>query len=230
MKKLLVFVGLIFVSVVASATTVNINWLMDGDIYAQTSCETGGNFTLPTTPTKYGYHFVGWQQGGSIGYWEQSGTPTPDNPIEPTFRQFGNTVLRAVGSGNNLIADIYDVSTGKITRRIGAKVLDGSENISVRNLDKHIFLFIGMSNNALDNGKIVCTHFDKGTSQSLDGINDGEISAFSTSANGRFTIRMSSANTVEQVRQWLADQYTNGTPVIIYYPLATPVEEAYNAQ
>ena len=96
MKKFLVFMSLVFVCGIASAETINVNWVVDGDTYAQTSCETGGNFTLPTTPTKYGYHFVGWQQDGSIGYWEQSGTPTPDNPIEPIFRQFGNTVLRCL--------------------------------------------------------------------------------------------------------------------------------------
>ena len=72
---------------------------------------------IQTNPTKYGYHFVGWQQNDVVGSWSQSGTPTPTNPIEPTFRQFGNTVLRALGSGDNFIADTYDPTTGKITRR-----------------------------------------------------------------------------------------------------------------
>ena len=32
-------------------------------------------------------------------------------------------------------------------------------------------------------------------------------------------------DTLEKWEQWLADQYANGTPVTVYYPLKTPVEE-----
>ena len=54
----------------------------------------------------------------------QNGTPTPTNPIEPIFYQQGDMVLRKVGD----IADSYDATTGKITRRVGVKVLNGTEN------------------------------------------------------------------------------------------------------
>ena len=204
------------------ATTVNINWTLDGDTYAQTSCETGGNFTLPTTPTKYGYHFVGWQQDGSMGAWVQSGTPTPDNPIEPTFRQFGNTVLRAVGSGNNLIADSYDVSTGKITRRIGVKVLDGTEDWEI---------YTGWSANSFSLRDFLpsrsgglCTHYVYNGTWGAAVNNTMYInSTWLIITDTRFS-------TTTAWKQYLADQYANGAPVIIYYPLATPVEEVYNAQ
>ena len=55
----------------------------------------------------------------------QNGTPTPTNPIEPVFYQQGDMILRKVGD----IADSYDATTGKITRRVGVKVLDGTEII-----------------------------------------------------------------------------------------------------
>ena len=54
----------------------------------------------------------------------QNGTPTPTNPIEPVFYQQGDMVLRKVGD----IEDSYDATTGKITRRVGVKVLNGTEN------------------------------------------------------------------------------------------------------
>ena len=125
MKKLLVGLCMVFM-MSASATTVNIDWDVDGSTYAQTTCEIGGNLTLPAqTPTKYGYTFKGWKYDVVYGTVSQSGTPSPSNPIEPTFRQFGNTVLRAVGSGNDLVADYYDPVTNKIKRRVGVLVLDG---------------------------------------------------------------------------------------------------------
>lgn len=246
MRQFLVVLLVLFIMPL-HATTVNINWTVDGDTYAQTSCETGGNFTLPTTPTKYGYHFVGWQQDGSIGAWTQSGTPTPDNPIEPTFRQFGNTVLRAVGSGNNLIADSYDVSTGKITRRIGVKVLDGTEGWTVAD-DGYIksdasnaFCSYG---DALyqDNSKSVGLSNQLVVAPTYIWSTKGKPNTFTW--NGR-QLHINIANNLlgitdykqettssvsKKIKKFLADQYANGTPVIIYYPLATPVEEAYNAQ
>ncbi len=57
----------------------------------------------------------------------QNGTPTPTNPITPTFYTQGDMVLRKVGD----YADTYDATTGKITRKVGVKVLDGSEDWGV---------------------------------------------------------------------------------------------------
>ncbi len=210
---------------IAHATTVNIDWLMDGSTYAQTTCETGGNFALPSpTPTKYGYHFVGWQQNDAIGSWSQSGTPTPTNPIEPTFRQFGNTVLRAIGSGDNFIADSYDPTTGKITRRVGVKVLDGTEdytlNGSFLSISKSTY-FPGASLPSWSTN-IISTHFPAGGAGSTNAIYVG-------SANVNFTVTATFPTTTDWTN-WLKAQYNAGTPVTIYYPLATPVEENYNAQ
>jgi len=82
MKKLLIFISAMFVGG-AYATTVNIDWLMDGQTYAQTTCETGGNFSLPSpTPTKYGYHFVGWSPSYTfLEYIESTGTQYIDTGI-----------------------------------------------------------------------------------------------------------------------------------------------------
>ncbi len=54
----------------------------------------------------------------------QNGTPTPDAPVYPTFYTQGNMTLRKVGD----YADSYDATTGKITRRVGYKVLNGTED------------------------------------------------------------------------------------------------------
>ena len=245
MKKFFVLLCVPFVGI-AHATTVNIDWLMDGSTYAQTTCETGGNFTVPSTaPTKYGYHFVGWQQNDSIGSWSQSGTPTPTNPIEPTFRQFGNAVLRALGSGDNFVADTYDPTTKKITRRIGKKVLKGTEYWTVASSQyiksdacgaffnyedaKNQFSYncIGVSNQLLVSHVAIW-----GTS--------GQSNKFTWNGNqlhiniannllGITDYKQETQGTVtEKIKTFLANQYNAGTPITIYYPLATPFEENYN--
>lgn len=59
----------------AIAETININWINDGETYAQTTCEIGGDVILPTTPTKRGHTFKGWTvKYTRLEYIESTGT------------------------------------------------------------------------------------------------------------------------------------------------------------
>ena len=81
MKKLLVGLFMMFVGV-ASATTINLSWMVDNNTYAQTTCESGGNLNIPTTtPTKRGYHFIGWDFYTRLEYIESTGTQYIDTGI-----------------------------------------------------------------------------------------------------------------------------------------------------
>ena len=60
MKKLLIFLGMMAMGA-ANADTETINWYVDGSVYNTTSCQSGGNVTLPAQPSKTGYTFVGWE-------------------------------------------------------------------------------------------------------------------------------------------------------------------------
>lgn len=218
MKKLLVGLLVMFVCV-ASATTVNLNWLVDGNTYAQTSCETGGNLILPSAPpAKYGYTFRGWTMIDEIivGTVTQNGTPTPSNPIYPTFYENNGMVLRAVGN----VADLYNVATGIITRRIGVRALDGTEPFLIHSPTSTFHWDIGPSG-IVESATILCTHYVSATSGDLT-IQGGN--------SWRVQIRDSNFETYADFKQFLADQYANGTPVTIYYPLAEPVEEVWSGQ
>ncbi len=163
----------------------------------------------------------------------QNGTPTPANPIEPVFYQQGNMVLRKVGD----IADSYDATTGKITRRVGVKVLDGTENWIVQNGTYPYFRWNTDSISCADQASSISlsSHFlEKGIS-----INNTEqgFSVWHWIQNnvGVVSIRMddtyvASAGTLDNFKQWLAAQYNAGTPVTVWYPLATPVEEDWAAE
>jgi len=235
MQKILVVLSVLYGGFcgISYATTVNYNWLVDGTNYAQTTCETGDDLILPTpAPTKYGYHFVGWVESEISGSWSQSGIPTPQNPIEPVFKPFSNTVLRAVGSGDDFVADSYDPETRTITRRIGVKVFDGTEGwvnagsgttVSYLIAQTKAYFAPDLDTSAAYN-KYMCSHLKMGYNDapntlSITDTTYGVRLGLNTDITGDVNTKLSNA------KQWLADQYNAGTPVTVYYPLATPTEE-----
>ena len=83
MKKLLFLIfGLMFTHV-SMADTINIDWLVDGQTYTQTSCNVGDSITPPTPPTKYGYTFREWRGYTLIEYIESTGTQYIDTGFKP---------------------------------------------------------------------------------------------------------------------------------------------------
>ncbi|MFQ6760064.1 MAG: hypothetical protein ACLRFM_01505 [Alphaproteobacteria bacterium] len=162
----------------------------------------------------------------------QNGTPTPTNPITPVFYTQGNMVLRKVGD----YADSYDATTGKITRRVGVKVFDGTEEWT--NPNEHQFNFnagvkFAITSNA-DEIAVIDSHFRNTASSGADGDWYASVSAlpFATCLHNSGTgmrFKDTSINTLAEWKQWLAQQYAAGTPVTAWYPLATVVEETVPA-
>ena len=85
MKKLLFLFFTIFAVIPLTggilADTVNIDWMVDGQTYAQTTCNPGDDLILPSPPTKYGYTFQGWASYTPIEYLESTGTQWIDTGI-----------------------------------------------------------------------------------------------------------------------------------------------------
>ena len=161
------------------------------------------------------------QYESATGTVSQAGTPSPTNPIEPVFYTQGDMVLRRIGD----YADSYDATTGKITRRIGVKVLNGSEAWSQFPNSGRFYL----SNSFLDiDGSVrtdaSCSHFPA-TADAVTGVLG--FMFFKNFDSEPMQLRMTypSVTSVSAFKTWLAEQYAAGTPVTVYYPLATPVEE-----
>ena len=141
----------------------------------------------------------------------QDGTPTPENLIYPTFYEQGNLILRRVGD----YADSYDATTEKITRRIGVKVLDGTE-------EWYVWGTYGYYSNFPRGGNYM---------YNVDTIATAFMNA-RIDTTGSFTVRgvLSTFPTVADFESWLAEQYAAGTPVTVYYPLETPVVEDWDGR
>ncbi|MBR6837984.1 MAG: hypothetical protein IKM94_00220 [Alphaproteobacteria bacterium] len=158
----------------------------------------------------------------------QNGTPTPTNPIEPVFYQQGDMILRKVGD----IADSYDATTGKITRRVGVKVLDGTEIIDYYDAQTRPGIFNVEVQNKLHDvaGLPISSHFNKVNRTGITNIPVGSIGASVTQGNNVVWINVSNLipNGTDGFNTWIADQYNAGTPVTVYYPLATETTEDWN--
>ena len=144
----------------------------------------------------------------------QNGTPSPTNPIEPVFYKQGDMILRKVGD----YADSYDATTGKITRRIGMKVLDGTETFwaipasDQRSIPKSAIGYPAGGANAL-----ICSHYPVGYSTIQNTYYVG--SAYINFIVGE------TYTTMDAWKNYLAQQYAAGTPVTVYYPLETETTE-----
>jgi len=118
--------------------------------------------------------------------------------------------------------DTQEVITGSVTRRIGIKVLDGSENWDYASARFNLELSDKI--NAKANVLCNCFAYSSETSANMP---DLSIVSYTSRNIG---VRYDRFTSVAQFKQWLADQYAAGTPVIVVYPLATPTTESVTPQ
>ena len=127
--------------------------------------------------------------------------------------------------------DVQSVLDGVVTRNVGVKVFDGTENWTRYGTGKFVTPLIGSKKQ--DNQQApISTHFI-GISHNNVPVKDGYVSVFNSSiapTSGTLGINYQATPEVEQFKQWLADQYATGTPVIVVYPLADTVEETVESR
>jgi len=171
----------------------------------------------------------------AVGTVTVGSTPTPTNPVYPVFYQQGEMTLRKI---DDTYYDSFDAATHKITRRVGVKVLNGADVWSLHTNPAYISAYpTFFSQTAITNSKRIdasapspmyCSHFVAAPVSAANGtpMVDNTVSLNSTrhSLNALW-IRTSLYSTNAAFTSFLATQYAAGTPVTIYYPLATPVEE-----
>lgn len=211
--------SILFTSI-ASGNTITVNWMNGASLYDTSTCTTGEDLYIPThNPTKYGYSFNGWGYGVIYGAGSQSTIPTPTNPVYPAFLSVGNIPLRALSDGNTTIADTYDTANNTITRRIHEKILNGTENWTS---DNGYFRYT-IADKLQGKYFMYCTHFQYTENTSIATTN-GQFGAPNTSNSIYFNA--TDYADVTAFTTFLAQQYANGTPVIVYYPMATTVTES----
>ena len=127
--------------------------------------------------------------------------------------------------------DVQSVLDGIVTRNVVVKVLDGTEYWVRYGTGRFSTPLIGSKKQ--DNQQApIGSHFI-GKSYPNVPDEDGRMAVFNGSiaqTSGTLGINYQATPEVEQFKQWLADQYAAGTPVIVVYPLANTVEETVESR
>lgn len=134
-----------------------------------------------------------------------------------------NTVTCDMLLGMASIRDEQEILTGVRIKRIGIKVLDGTEDWS----EHTIPLGTWYEADILDNNMyshLLCTHFVNRPVA----INNNSI--YKGAGESVLKIRYDDAGSLANFKQWLATQYANGTPVILTYALETPTTDTTSPQ
>ncbi len=137
-------------------------------------------------------------------------------------------------SGQNIYAqDVQNVTTGAVTRNVGVKVFDGTETwVKATNTDadgNNVFYSVVADRKTGDtNIGMFCTHYVFKGTVSYSTLKAGEMSILQSAGNVYFD--GVGYTTVDDFKAYLAQQYANGTPVIVLYPLATATTETVTPQ
>ena len=123
--------------------------------------------------------------------------------------------------------DEQEMISGAVTRKVGIKVLDGTENWQSVVTGK--FYIIDNQMKAQDNSLTLCSHYKSIKASSTAAVNNGQIALF-VGGGARLVIADDNYTNTAAFQQFLAEQYAAGTPVIVVYPLATPTTESVTGQ
>lgn len=101
--------------------SIDIKWMVGGNIYSQSTCEYAGDVILPDAPTKRGHTFVGWRRNYvELEYLESTGTQYIDTGVNPTKQTNVEVIYKVLqySSGNNVA--IYGAYSQQVGCFIGA--------------------------------------------------------------------------------------------------------------
>ena len=164
-----------------------------------------------------------------VGKSVQNGTPTQASPISvlsaggdiQTKNQAGVAlstatmpILRSIGG----ISDTF--INGQLTQRIGVKTLTATDGWYLSNegqINERLYFSFPL---AALSGVALCTHFKF---YSGDDLWDSTAIGFTIDGASNVRFYTSGYSTASSFKTWLTAQNTAGTPVILYYQLATPV-------
>lgn len=141
-----------------------------------------------------------------------------------------NTVL-GTATATDLLAvgdykDVHSILDGAVSRNVGIKVLDGTEDwvtFSVTQGD----LFRTIISDSVSSAKnvlgVLCNYYNiVGSASRVSGTLSG--------ANQNYDFINDNYSTLAGWKQYLSDQYNSGNPVIVIYPLATATSETVTGQ
>lgn len=185
----------------------------------------GWSSTLPDKPKDYNWQL---ELGSSPTTYIPYGQVYTDGTIETVTDNAGNTAtatdLLAIGD----VKDTQEVLSGNVTKRFKVLVLDGTEDwvagTSAFTLDDAIQEVLYPSTS-------ISTHFlGKDNTINASSLTNNSFKVGASNYRRRIYIKADDYSTLADFKQYLADQFNAGTPVIVVYPLASATTETVSAQ
>ncbi len=160
---------------------------------------------------------------------EHSGTPTPDSPIMPQGTGDLETIGEKAGqykipiSSAGQTTPIY-LGEVETTRKIKKLVLTGEETITKAASNPVFTMLLGGSITPLSENTVttLSTHYQAQSNTTGTG-NVGDMKVCIRRGYGTMYIGDARYDNITDFKSYLAAQYANGTPVTVWYVLATPV-------
>ena len=165
------------------------------------------------------------------GNMSQTGTPTPTTPIQPQETGDLETVGDKAGqykipiSSANATTNIY-LGEVETTRKIKKLVLDGTENWGKYAQGSSRWLYyLSITKASVKNA--ICTHCQY--SSSIPDYSTVGVQVSNSLVSLLLNLgEIIGDNTIENFKSYLAQQYAAGTPVTVWYVLATPENAVVN--
>lgn len=186
-------------------------------------------FTTPTDARFVRFSFATINELSEVQL-ELGDTATAYEPYGAGIIVDGTPEVLTVGTQTAVVVNLFavgdykdeaEIISGTVTRRVGMKVLDGTEAWSESGAPRYV---LTIPNMAVLSGRAegMCTHFGYAGSTAKTGT------YFLTSARRLFFHTYFSSS--DDLKEWLSAQYAAGAPVIVLYPLEQPTTEQVAAQ
>lgn len=154
-----------------------------------------------------------------------------DGTVETIKDSLNNTATAEILLKVGDYQDVQSIIDGVVTRNVGVKVFDGTESWAGSINQNYFSLQKTYINPAplTTSAPVLCTHL---LSSSNYASEEGTVWLGVSYLNINYNNvgGGSSSQAMASFKQWLADQYNAGTPVIVIYPLATPTTESVTGQ
>jgi hypothetical protein len=158
----------------------------------------------------------------------QNGTPAPDNPIMPQGTGDLETAGAKAGQykipilSANTTTPVY-LGEVQTTRRIKKSVLTGKETVITSVVTNCVQID---APDSVQGVTVYSSHFQSVVTVPTETMRNGKV--FHAGGAGMESLCFGTNSNPQTFKQWLSDRYSAGTPVTVWYVLATPTTGIVN--
>ena len=174
------------------------------------------------------------EKGSTATQYRPYGQIYTDGTVETIKDSLNNTATAEMLLKVGDYQDVQEILSGTVTRKIGIKVLDGTEDWTQGAASPTFKASLPIEDSELkDSQDMLCSHFNPIKTNVTSAVQNNQCAMFTPGgaiAYDKLVIGKYDMPNLTAWKQFLANQYAAGTPVIVVYPLATSTTETVSPQ